>query len=277
MQSDQEAYSGEAERAGRPLGRRQILAGLALLAITGCAGPSRKPTAATSETSPHWDYEAEGPEHWAELDSRYLTCGTGHAQSPVDLSSHTQLHPDDHITIEYGIVPAFGILHDGHTLLVRPAAADSSRILLGGRPFQLTQFHFHMPSEHTVDGVNSTMELHLVHRDDSGSLAVLGILMQETAGASGFDPLLATVPQRQGESVLTGPIDLRTLLPADLGQFRYEGSLTTPPCSEGVSWTVLRNPVPVSREVADRYHALFPHSNRPTQPLNGRTVIIAGG
>lgn len=252
-----------------------------MIAVSGCAAlPRRHSTASRSNTTgaetttPHWDYDAEGPERWAELDSHFATCGSGHAQSPVDLPGHTQLHPDDHTVIGYSVSPSATIVHNGHTLQATMPGPAANRILLGDRVFPLIQFHFHIPGEHTVDGADSTMELHLVHRDDTGALAVLGVLLHEATGPCAFDSLLAELSQHQGASVTTAPVDLHAFLPADRGQFRYDGSLTTPPCSEGVSWTVLRTPVPISTAVVDRYHALFPHSNRPTQPLNGRAVAV---
>ncbi|MFI9508890.1 carbonic anhydrase [Nocardia sp. NPDC052566] len=259
---------------GAALRRRYTLMMLALLAISGCSLSSAAPV--TKVVASHWDYGAEGPEHWAELDSSYRVCRSGHAQSPIDLPSRAMLDPADRIGIEYGPIPSVELVNTGHTVQANPPAGTGNRILVDGMPFELVQFHFHLPGEHTVDGVGATMELHLVHRNAAGALAVLGVPMRQAPGPSAFAPMLANAPGKPGAKVTTGPIDPRTFLPADTGQFRYVGSLTTPPCSEGVRWIVLRHPVAVTPEEAGRYLTLFPHSNRPTQPLNGRVVAVSG-
>ncbi|WP_245721747.1 carbonic anhydrase [Nocardia crassostreae] len=240
------------------------------MAISGCVPAGRYP----AEDVPHWDYDAEGPGHWADLDRAYLVCQAGREQSPIDLSAQARLAPGGDIGIEYGPVSAVELVNTGHTIQGSPVSGDH-RLAIGNQSFRLAQFHFHLPGEHTVDGVGSVMELHLVHKSETGAAAVLGILLQQGAGASVFDPVLADIPGRPGAKVTTGPIDLRAFVPADTSHFRYQGSLTTPPCSEGVAWTVLRAPVAVSAAVVDRYRAVFPHSNRPVQPLNGRTVIVS--
>lgn len=254
--------------------RRRAFAAVAALAAGGAAATFAV-TRDRSETPAHWDYEAEGPGHWAELDRTYRTCGTGHAQSPIDLPSHTQSHPDEHIDIEYHVLPMAESANNGHTVQTNLSGGNGNRILIAGQPYELSQFHFHAPSEHTVDGHGVEMEFHLVHKDAAGALAVLAILLEPGAD-SPFAPLLTALPATAGSTTRIGPVDLRTLLPADRAQFRYTGSLTTPPCTEGVSWTVLRTPISVSRAELDRYRSLFHHSNRPVQPLNGRQVTLAG-
>ncbi|WP_280399898.1 carbonic anhydrase [Nocardia carnea] len=255
------------------LTRRRALAAVAALAAGGAA-VTFAATRDGAETPAHWDYEAEGPGHWADLDRTYRTCGSGHAQSPIDLPSHTRSHPDEHIAIEYNVLPTADSVNNGHTVQTNLSAGKGNRILIAGRPYELTQFHFHAPSEHTVDGHGAEMEFHLVHKDATGALAVLAILLQPGNG-SPFAPLLTALPATSGSTARIGPVDLRTLLPANHTQFRYTGSLTTPPCTEGVSWTVLRTPLPVARPDLDRYRSLFHHTNRPVQPLNGRQVTLA--
>ncbi|WP_051133571.1 carbonic anhydrase [Nocardia paucivorans] len=259
--------------------RRRALTALAAAAIGGgtfAFAGHREHGVALRSNAPHWDYDAEGPAHWAELDQSYRTCAGGHAQSPIDLPAHTELHPDDHIDIEYGVLETVETTNNGHTVQANVPAGNGNRILIAGRPYELTQFHFHTPSEHTIDGAGAAMELHLVHTGPGGALAVLAILLQPDGGRSPFASLLTDPPAELGASVRTGPLDLRVLLPANRAQFRYEGSLTTPPCSEGVTWTVLRHPMSVAGSEVDRYRALFPHSNRPVQPRYGRPVTVTG-
>ncbi|WP_238815314.1 carbonic anhydrase [Nocardia brasiliensis] len=265
----------------RGFARRRCFVGAAVAAVlvlvAGCggAGPRLRGHVAPPG-APHWDYAAAGPERWAELDRAYLTCRSGHEQSPVDLPSHTRLAPQEHIDIDYGSVPGLDLLHNGHTVQANVAAGNGNRLVVDGVDYELTQFHFHLPSEHTVDGAGAAMELHLVHRDAAGALAVLGVLLRAAAESSPLDPILAAAPATPGATAAVGGLDLRALLPADLDQFRYRGSLTTPPCSEGVAWTVLEHPSTVGPASAERYRTLFPHSNRPTQPLYGRAVTLAG-
>lgn len=270
------SHSEAGNRSGTPLGRRHALAALVLLGIAGCSPLTLRRDGVGSDAAPHWDYDADGPGHWADLDRDYVTCKAGHAQSPIDLPGHPSSPPAGRIGIEYGAVASVELVNTGHTVQGNLPARNGNRILVDGMPFTLAQFHFHLPSEHTVDGARTAMELHLVHRGASGALAVLGIPMEQAPGRSAFEPVLTVAPASSRGKVRTGPIDLRAFLPADLAQFRYAGSLTTPPCSEGVLWTVLRTPVAVAPAEVDRYRTLFPHSNRPTQPLNGRTVIATG-
>ncbi|SNY75837.1 carbonic anhydrase [Nocardia amikacinitolerans] len=263
----------------RPLAA--LLAATALFAAISCG--AEQPTLRNHAESPsahvpaHWDYDAEGPDHWADLDRDFLTCRSGHEQSPVDLSGSARLDPADHIDVEYRPIPAVRLVNNGHTVQAEVPEGSGNRILVAGEPYELLQFHFHLPSEHTVDGRGAAMELHLVHKNNAGRLAVLGVLMEAGQGPSVFGPLLAATPRTADAAVsFDGPLDPSAFLPAARDQFRYRGSLTTPPCSEGVSWTVLSAPVAVAPEEIELYHSLFAHSNRPTQPLNGRTVTLAG-
>lgn len=259
--------------------RRRALTAFAAAVVGGgtlvLAG-HREPGVDLRSNAPHWDYDSEGPAHWADLDQRYRVCAGGHAQSPIDLPAHSESHPDDHIDIEYGVLETVESANNGHTIQTNVPAGNGNRILIAGRPYELTQFHFHTPAEHTIDGTGAAMEFHLVHTDPAGALAVLAILLEPGNGRSPFASVLTAPPVEPGATARGGPLDLRTLLPADRAQFRYEGSLTTPPCSEGVSWTVLRHPMPVAVSEVDRYRTLFPHSNRPVQPRYGRPVTLTG-
>ncbi|NKX90112.1 carbonic anhydrase [Nocardia coubleae] len=256
---------------GHLLTRRGALAALALLAVAGCGGSGQ---AAHSDV--HWDYDAEGPDHWADLDSRFVTCRSGHAQSPIDLPAHTELHPDEHIEIEYRPLSSVEVVNNGHTIQANVAPGSGNRIVVDGSAFELTQFHFHLPSEHTVDGAEAAMELHFVHADRAGRLAVLAVLLRAQPDSVPLGAVLAAAPDRVGATRTVTSIDPRAYLPTGFAQFRYEGSLTTPPCTEGVRWIVLREPAPVAIADVEHYRALFPHTNRPVQPRFGRPVVLAG-
>ncbi|MEV0074995.1 carbonic anhydrase family protein [Nocardia neocaledoniensis] len=252
------------------LNRRGALAALALLAVAGCGGAD--PAAAPS----HWDYDREGPDHWADLDKQYATCRNGHAQSPVDLPGATQTQAADHIEIEYRPIPTAALTNNGHAVQADVPADSGNRIIVDGTPFSLRQYHFHLPSEHTVDGAEAAMELHLVHADQAGRLAVLAVLLRAQTAPSPLTAVLTAAPDRVGATRTLSNIDPSAFLPDNRTQFRYEGSLTTPPCTEGVAWIVLRDPSPVAVSDVERYRALFPHTNRPVQPRYDRPIILAG-
>ncbi|MGW5437574.1 carbonic anhydrase [Nocardia asteroides] len=252
------------------LNRRGALAALALLAVAGCAGSDPKAAA------PHWDYDHEGPDHWADLGKQYATCRNGHAQSPIDLPDAGEAHPTDDIDIVYRRIRTATLTNNGHAIQVGVPADSGNRIVVDGTSFTLTQYHFHLPSEHTVAGAETAMELHLVHADAHGRLAVLAVLLRAQEAPAPLSAILAAAPDRVGATRTLSNIDPRAFLPDNRAQFRYEGSLTTPPCTEGVAWIVLREPSPVAVADVDRYRRLFPHSNRPTQPRNDRPVILAG-
>ncbi|MFF7941787.1 carbonic anhydrase [Nocardia gamkensis] len=256
-----------------------VLAAVAVLVIPACgSGEQQLSSESSPHAAPHWDYDAEGPDHWADLDRDFVTCKSGHQQSPVDLPGHARLEPHEHTTVDYHSTSAVTLRNTGHTVQANLPAGNGNRIVVDGVPFELTQFHFHLPSEHTVDGVGTAMEAHFVHKSATGGVAVLGVLLRAAPGPSAFAPILSVAPRAaDADTVVPGPIDLRSMLPAATDQYRYQGSLTTPPCSEGVSWTVLGSPVTVTPDDVDGYRTLFAHSNRPTQPLNGRTVTLAGG
>ena len=224
--------------------------------------------------STHWDYTDDtGPAHWGDLSPAFAACKCGAAQSPIDLTSDAQAQPHD-LTFRYAPAP-LAVVNNGHTIQVD--YAPGSTLVSGGRQYTLQQFHFHHSSEHTVDGIPADMELHLVHQDAAGRLAVVGIFLTAGGRNEALEPVWAHMPARKGERRLVSEIAVNAadLLPADLSYYSYDGSLTTPPCTEGVRWFVLRSPVEVSPEQLARFAALYPHNSRPTQPLNERTVFFS--
>lgn len=219
----------------------------------------------------HWSYEGpEGPTAWGHLSADFAACEAGTAQSPINIAHPVgaQLKP---ITITYPR-EAIDIVNNGHTIQVnvRPGAA----IELEGQRYDLVQFHFHHPSEHEVDEKKAPMELHLVHKNaETGALAVLGVMIVPGAENTALAPIWAAMPQKEGAADQNMTLDLARLLPAGHDYFRYEGSLTTPPCSEVVHWVVLKQPITLSQAQIDRFAALFPDNARPLQPLNRRFVL----
>jgi carbonic anhydrase len=221
----------------------------------------------------HWGYQgADGPANWATLAEDFEACEAGHEQSPIDLEDDkgVEMPVDKAVTINYSPVTA-EVVNNGHT--VQANVSPGSKIVIDGTSYDLKQFHFHLPSEHTEEGEHTAMEMHFVHADKNGKLAVVGVLMKEKAGKSAFVDLFKKLPSEEGATVkITKAFDLTAFLPGDRAQYQYKGSLTTPPCTEGVKWTVLKEPVQVAPDEVAAYRELFPISNRPIQPLNNREL-----
>ena len=219
----------------------------------------------------HWGYEGpQAPEHWSSLDPGFAVCGDGREQSPIDLTG-AEREALSEIGFEYAPSP-ISILNTGNTIQVDYQAG--SGIVLDGTRYGLVQFHFHHRSEHTVDGADFPLELHLVHADADGALAVVGVFLEEGAANEALAPVWRHLPAEAGPAALVaGMVDANALLPERRTTWRYPGSLTTPPCSEGVSWLMMTEPVTASREQIEAFGALFPINNRPVQPLNGRRLV----
>ncbi|HHQ4482689.1 TPA: carbonic anhydrase [Aeromonas veronii] len=221
--------------------------------------------------APHWEYSGEaGPAHWAKLTPEFGQCA-GSNQSPVDLSGLVEAKPAP-LVLHY---QAGGntVVNNGHTVQV--GYAPGSTLQLDGTTFELKQFHFHAPSENLIEGKSYPLEGHLVHVSDKGEIAVVAVMFE----AGKANPVLAAawgeLPAKVGEiHTLKAPLSAEQLLPESRDYYRFSGSLTTPPCSEGVRWLVMKQPVEVSQAQIDAFKAVMHHSNnRPVQPLNGRVVL----
>jgi carbonic anhydrase len=219
----------------------------------------------------HWSYGGHtGPGHWAELEHDFAACKQGHAQSPIDIrgAKAADLPP---IVFDYKPSP-LRVVDNGHTIQVNYAPGSS--ISVGGARYELVQFHFHRPSEEKVQGKSHAMVAHLVHKSAEGKLAVVAVLLDK-GGASvpAIETVWAHVPkEKEKEAAPDVTVDAATLLPSAKGYYAFQGSLTTPPCSEEVRWLVLKQPVKIAdREIA-AFSKLYSMNARPTQPLNGRLV-----
>lgn len=226
---------------------------------------------AMAQEGVHWGYEGKAsPEHWGQLAPEFALCGSGKNQSPIDISGGFQAELPK---VPFGYQAGGNeILNNGHTVQVNYAAG--SRIQVDGQPFQLKQFHFHAPSENLIDGKSYPLEVHLVHADAQGNLSVIGLMFEEGAANPLLTRLWQAMPEKAGEHhVLAQPVDVSALLPSDQAYYRFNGSLTTPPCSEGVRWLVLKQPMTASSEQIARFEAVMKHpNNRPVQPLNARVL-----
>jgi len=219
-----------------------------------------------------WDYgESKGPSHWGDLKPEFATCKNGHRQSPIDIrnSKKADLPP---IQFDYKSSPLH-IIDNGHTVMINYQPGSS--ISVGGQKYALKQFHFHRPSEETINGKGYEMEVHLVHADQEGELAVVAVLLQQGKDNPLVHELWNDLPKEKEkeESLDQVQIDVTALLPSDRGYYTFPGSLTTPPCSENVTWFVLKHPVTVSAAEIERFSKLYDHNARPTQPLYDRVVM----
>jgi len=230
---------------------------------------------------PVWHYEGEaGPAKWGNLSPKFAACGTGRSQSPIDIAKTTRgatpalkTHfPPAELRIAHHEHLADEI-NNGHTIQINYGGADT--LTLGEASYELVQYHFHDPSEHTVAGRRFPMEMHMVHKSADGRLAVVAVLIEEGQHNKAFDPVWGNLPAQKGvETHLPAvKVDVDALIPAVRTTYRYDGSLTTPPCSEGVKWIVMTTPIQLSAEQVGAFTRLIKDNNRPVQPLNGRTVL----
>jgi carbonic anhydrase len=229
---------------------------------------------AAAEKAPHWEYRGKhGPAHWAELGPEFQGCALGRAQSPIDIRN-AQKADLPALQFTYGRV-APSIVNNGHTIQVNVKPGQSVRV--GDNAYELLQFHFHTPSEERINGKASAMVAHFVHRNAEGRLAVVGVLIEAGKANPGFESILSHLPAQAGETLTVDglEIDLASLLPAEQRYYEFDGSLTTPPCSENVRWMVMTKPVTVSRAAIQRFRKLYQDNARPVQPLNGRVVRVS--
>lgn len=247
--------------------RRNFIKGLALLA----ACPLCVKTAYAAE-GVHWSYEGgEGPEHWGSLSAENSACSAGSQQSPLDIHGAIKADIPD-IAVDWKTGGT--IVNNGHTIQVN---APGGTLRRGDKTYELVQYHFHAPSEHLVEGKNFAMEVHFVHKHpETGGLGVLGVFLTPGAANETFASLAARFPQKAGEEAALDAVDARGLLPAALKYWAYEGSLTTPPCSEIVDWMVAMEPVEVDPADIEKFTALYSMNARPALSGNRRYILASG-
>jgi len=227
--------------------------------------------AMAQEAKPHWSYKGAGePSKWGNLDPAYAVCSTGHTQSPIDIKGAmaTDLPA---LKMDYQAVP-LNIIDNGHTIQVNYPAG--STLTVGDHVYALKQFHFHHPSEEHVNGKKYDLVAHLVHADSDGHLAVVAILFKAGAANSLLDTVWKNIPAEKEKAmdVAGTTVNVKDLLPSNLSYYTYAGSLTTPPCSEGVTWFVLKTNDTLSTEEVAAFAKHYPMNARPIQPSNGREI-----
>lgn len=238
-------------------------------APTAPTSPSATDTGAAAEVAPHWSYRgADGPARWGSLSDEFRACSTGTAQSPIDLPAVEPGAPLD-LTIEHGTVGE-DTADTGHTVQMTFLEGETTRV--DGVDYTLRQMHFHAESEHTVEGRHHPVEFHFVHADAAGNLMVIGVFGVRGASNSAYDAFVRGAASDHGDGIHPD-VNVGALLPADHAHWSYDGSLTTPPCTEGVKWVVLSTPVELGADQLRRLRSAYDRNHRPTQPLDDRTVL----
>jgi len=218
----------------------------------------------------HWDYAGSGgPETWGQMKPEFARCSSGLRQSPIDIRDGIKVNLDP---VQFDYKPSvFRVLDNGHTVQVNIGPGNS--IDVGGRRYDLVQFHFHRPSEERINGRQFDMVVHLVHKDIDNRLAVVAVLLDRGSAHPLVQNVWNNLPLEKGDEVAARTtIDLNALLPTERSYFTYMGSLTTPPCSEGVLWMVMKAPMPISNEQIGIFARLYPMNARPIQSVSGRLI-----
>jgi carbonic anhydrase len=252
---------------------------LATLAIallsTGCAAKKKaieKPIEVKKHLK-HWGYIGEGaPEHWGYLKPEYRMCTEGKNQSPINIIS-TKKTPMLPLKIKYS-TGSVDFVNNGHTVQVN--FKEGSELYIDKKVYKLKQFHFHTPSENTLFGKHFPMEAHLVHSTDDGELAVISVMFSGGFNDNKFlAKFMNKLPLTKGvkNDLVKENLNAFDMMPEDKHFYRFNGSLTTPPCSEGVLWLVLKNPVPISDNQLMKFRRVLGNNNRPTQPINTRIIL----
>jgi len=267
-----------------PLRISTLACAIAALCLTSCSGTETASKGHGDGHGVHWGYEAgNGPDQWGSMDPAWSLCAEGRGQSPIDLANatefelpaseiHTPSKQEVEVLNQAGVI---GALDNGHTIQINSKTGET--LSVGDKTYALVQFHFHAPSEHTVDGEHFPMEMHFVHQAQDGALAVVGVLIEEGAQNPGIAPLWAQLAEAPGtETTVQMPADFADHVFAGdaTGIYYYDGSLTTPPCSEGVQWYVRKTPTRLSPDQIAAFTAIYDHNNRPVQPLNDRTLYF---
>lgn len=255
-----------------------LIAPLFLIGACGSdnATPDQQPGATGESTAletADWGYEGPGaPQNWGKLSAENATCDTGTTQSPINLASATRTDlPDPQFN--YQATPA-AIENKGHTLQVN--YTPGSTLTVGDARYELAQFHFHTPGEHQLNGKEYPAELHLVHQASDGKLAVVGVFIEEGSANEALSGLWNQLPKNKGQTsqVSSVQVNAANLLPTERQHFLYAGSLTTPPCTEGVTWMVMDEPIEMSAEQIGALRSIIGTSNRPVQPLGSRQLRL---
>lgn len=225
-----------------------------------------------AEQDSHWGYEGqEAPTNWGNLSPEFSTCGNGKNQSPINIE-HVQKTHQSKLKLNFKSGKQ-EIINNGHTIQVN--VSEGNTLELDNDVFTLQQFHFHSPSENEIKGKHFPMEVHFVYKDKDGAITVMALMFEQGKPNQQLEQAWQQMPTEVGKiDTLNNPVDIKALLPKKLDFYRFSGSLTTPPCTEGVRWIVLEHETNASNEQIQKFHSIMHHdNNRPVQPLNGRIII----
>ncbi|GGF27470.1 carbonic anhydrase [Halobacillus andaensis] len=261
-----------------------VFAALIGFTIGGCQEQTRETGAPEEEQNDserneeavEWSYEGgTGPDHWGELDDAYAACANGKEQSPVNIDSAQVEEDEEKYDVEVNYQSSsFSLANNGHSIQANSAASEN-HLVINDEEYELAQFHFHQPSEHLVNEQRYEMELHLVHETENGDAAVLGVMIEEGEENNTLSDLWDQLPSEETEEDVNieEPVDLQALLPEDQTTFQYEGSLTTPPCTEEVKWMLFEEPIEMSEDQIQDFKKIYHENHRPEQSLEDREII----
>jgi carbonic anhydrase len=237
-----------------------------MVAVSACSSSD------SHRGAPHWSYHgAEGPERWGSLSSDFEACAKGTRQAPIDVV-HPTMATDAPLVARYRPSRAV-VVNNGHSLQADTRAGGD--ITYDDTTYPLVQMHFHSPSETTFNGVHFPVELHFVNTDRAGKSVVIATMVRPGAANPAWQPYIDALGLAKGASKSVD-LDWSKLLPTDRRSIQFDGSLTTPPCTEGVRWVVLTTPITMSPSQISAFAHAYSGNNRPTQPRNGRSIVERG-
>lgn len=266
-QAARAAAAAKAKKAADLQRQREQAAAVAIATTAATAGAVGAPVFANSTT---WSYDGDtGPANWGKINSNWAKCGTGSRQSPIDLRDGMKVDLE-HIAFDYRS-SGFNVIDNGHTIQV--GVGLGNYITVQNRTYELQQFHFHRPSEEKINGRGTEMVVHLVHKDGEGNVAIIAVLLERGAANSMIQTVWNNLPLEKNQTVTpVVALDVNDILPKKREYFTFMGSMNEPPCTEGVLWLVMKQPMPASPAQMALFSRLYPLNARPIQPGGGRVI-----
>ena len=256
------------------MNRYKIKIFLAVLAVSyfSILAPAQKKDSHVKDSHAiHWSYAGKtGPEHWSELNPAYKLCNGGSEQSPIDLDN-AKLVDLKNLIFTYKRQP-INLINNGHT--IQENIIKGSVVVINGKTYQLLQFHFHTPSEHTINGYHYPLEMHLVNQNGYDEIAVVGVFFKVGRPNKELQKIIDNLPRQINKEEVNNSVilNLENLMPTNRNYFHYTGSLTTPPCSENINWNIFKTPVEASAQQLSKLKLIMGNNSRPVQKLNSRIV-----